>query len=158
MKIEQRLEPCPFCDSDQITTAPDREFGDVTWLALCKACGCRVERDLEADAIAAWNTRVTKRDDELADRLLMAANSVERYPYLPNVTCDDLRTAAARLRGGEREEVAPPAHNDVGVEHYRHKVRGTTYEIVGVAELQDAGGQGRCEGAQLVIYRGPNGI
>jgi hypothetical protein len=89
---------------------------------------------------------------------LMAANSVERYPYLPNVTCDDLRTAAARLRGGEREEVAPPAHNDVGVEHYRHKVRGTTYEIVGVAELQDAGGQGRCEGAQLVIYRGPNGI
>lgn len=54
-----KLLPCPFCGGEQITTAPDHEFGDVTWDAICKACGASVRRDLEAEAIAAWNTRTT---------------------------------------------------------------------------------------------------
>lgn len=56
---QDELKPCPFCGGEQVTTAPDREFGDVTWVVICKACGVRVERDLEEDAIAAWNTRPT---------------------------------------------------------------------------------------------------
>lgn len=47
------LKPCPCCGSEQVTTAPDREWGDTIWNVICKACGCRVCRDLErTDLIA----------------------------------------------------------------------------------------------------------
>lgn len=58
----EALLPCPLCGGGQITTAPDREFGDPTWSVICKACGCRVERDLEEQAITAWNTRLVRED------------------------------------------------------------------------------------------------
>lgn len=38
-------------------------------------------------------------------------------------------------------------------ERYRHKKRGTTYEVVGVAELQVALPPDPTEGAKLVVYR-----
>ena len=58
MAQELKLLPCPFCGGDQVTTAPDREWGDLTWHVCCKACGADVQRDLEREAIAAWNRRV----------------------------------------------------------------------------------------------------
>lgn len=40
---------------------------------------------------------------------------------------------------------------------YRHKGRGTIYEVLGDAELQMAPGAQIEEGWSLVIYRGPDG-
>jgi Lar family restriction alleviation protein len=59
-----KLKPCPFCGSDQIIVWPDYEFGDVTWDVMCKACGVHVRRDLEEQAIAAWNTRTQSGSNE----------------------------------------------------------------------------------------------
>jgi Lar family restriction alleviation protein len=66
---DKDLAPCPFCASQQVTTSPcqnitDDERPEITWAAICKACGARVDRDSEAEAIAAWNTR-----PEAADRI-----------------------------------------------------------------------------------------
>jgi Lar family restriction alleviation protein len=60
------LLPCPFCGSEQVTTSPcetitDDERPEVTWAVSCKACGARVDRDFEGEAIAAWNTRAALR-------------------------------------------------------------------------------------------------
>jgi Lar family restriction alleviation protein len=60
--MDEILKPCPFCSSEQVTTSPcqnitDDDRPEVTWAAICKACGARVDRDSEAEAIAAWNTR-----------------------------------------------------------------------------------------------------
>ena len=50
------LLPCPFCGSEQVTTAPSDAFGP-TWWAGCKACAAGHDRETEAEAIAAWNRR-----------------------------------------------------------------------------------------------------
>jgi Lar family restriction alleviation protein len=50
------LEPCPFCGGSQLCTAPSAAFGP-TWSVICKACGATVDRETEAEAIAAWNHR-----------------------------------------------------------------------------------------------------
>lgn len=59
------LEACPFCGSDQTFIAPDRKFNDTTWEVGCKACFCHVGRDLEADAIAAWNRRTPANGEQV---------------------------------------------------------------------------------------------
>jgi Lar family restriction alleviation protein len=64
---EVELKPCPFCGSEQVTTAPDHEFGGTTWDVICKACGARVSSDLEEQAIAAWNTRQALKDTSNAE-------------------------------------------------------------------------------------------
>lgn len=51
------IKACPFCGGEQQAIALNREFGDTTWEIICKACGAHIIRDLEADAIAAWNQR-----------------------------------------------------------------------------------------------------
>lgn len=40
---------------------------------------------------------------------------------------------------------------------YRHKVRGTEYEAIGTAELQNARAFDLRDGDRLVIYRGESG-
>jgi Lar family restriction alleviation protein len=77
-RAEKLVEPCPFCASEQVTTAPDHEWGDTTWDAICKACGARVRRDLEEQAIAAWNTRASIPTPEASEQLQ------ERVPPRPN--------------------------------------------------------------------------
>lgn len=42
-------------------------------------------------------------------------------------------------------------------DRYRHVARGTEYELLGTAELQDSAGSGVEEGALLAIYRGTDG-
>ena len=46
---------------------------------------------------------------------------------------------------------------DDTVTRWRHNVRGTEYDCIGTAELQDATGGGVEEGALLAIYRGDDG-
>lgn len=89
--MSDTLEPCPFCGSEQVTTAPDREFGDITWAIICKACGASVARDLEEQAIAAWNTRTPPppslhREPIEADReaLRKAAEAYEAFVVARN--------------------------------------------------------------------------
>lgn len=60
------LKPCPFCGGEQTTTGPDRKFGDITWHVICKSCGVDVWRDLETEAIEAWNTRAAPTPEPVA--------------------------------------------------------------------------------------------
>jgi len=86
--VTDNLSACPFCGGEQTFTAPNREFGDPTWAVGCKSCGAHVVRDLEAEAIAAWNRRSSdqaelraKRADEivqLARELVSPAGMVNR--------------------------------------------------------------------------------
>lgn len=110
--IIERLEPCPFCGGEQITTAPDRTFGDTTWAVVCRACGANVVRDAEAAAVAAWNRRsVSPELDQLRaakDRAEQERDEWEarahRYERQLGVLGRDLSTAEAAL-SKLREEV-----------------------------------------------------
>lgn len=51
---------------------------------------------------------------------------------------------------------AHPA-GDVALHRYRHNTRGTEYDLICVAKLQDATGKGVNEGAHLCVYRGDDG-
>ena len=42
-------------------------------------------------------------------------------------------------------------------QHWQHVKRGTEYEIIGVAELQNGNVKGLREGASLAVYRGDDG-
>ena len=73
-----QLLPCPLCGGEQVTTAPDREFGDVTWDVICKVCGCSVRRDHEDAAITAWNSR-TPSHGRVSDSVAMARAIASAY-------------------------------------------------------------------------------
>lgn len=76
-------------------------------------------------------------------------------------------TALAELRGEKLAETANPPTaqaaspaddgDRAGEGRYRHNARGTEYDLIGTAELQDATGNGVEEGALLAIYRGDDG-
>jgi hypothetical protein len=59
---------------------------------------------------------------------------------------DEARRAADRIAALSAE-----------AEGWRHVKRGTVYEVLGRAIVQDAYGVGVCEDAQVVIYRGEDG-
>jgi len=61
-KAQDELLACPFCGSEQVTTAPSDAFGP-TWWAGCKACAAGHDRETEAEAITAWNTRTGEPDE-----------------------------------------------------------------------------------------------
>lgn len=52
---------------------------------------------------------------------------------------------------------AATAKSDEMPERYRHRKRGTEYEVIATAQLQDARGDRVPEGDLLVIYRGDDG-
>jgi hypothetical protein len=74
-----------------------------------------------------------------AGRLLQAADELEAF-------------ARHRL-----SSTPTAADRNAVLERYRHKARGTEYDLIGTAELQDASGQRVEEGALLAIYRGDDG-
>lgn len=49
-----------------------------------------------------------------------------------------------------------PTNPQAAATHYRHKKRGTTYEVIGVAELQVSADM-LCDGSAMVVYRGADG-
>lgn len=69
------------------------------------------------------------------------------------------RRNKARTKAHAILALSPSPDRSVLVEalRYRHKARGTEYDLVGTAELQDATGNGVPEGALLAIYRGDDG-
>lgn len=97
------MKPCPFCGGEQTAIAPyhDHEFGDVEWNIICKACGASVRRDLEAEAIAAWNTRTTSlaAQDGLVEALRFYAEE-DRYDY--DQTCCTFAATKKRRRELEK--------------------------------------------------------
>lgn len=60
------LEPCPFCGSGEIETYDGfAEFeGEADWAVFCNMCEATVCGNTEAEAITAWNTRLTAQSGE----------------------------------------------------------------------------------------------
>lgn len=65
--LEQPLEPCPFCGSDETGFSEP----PIPWLVICGNCGAEGPyADKRKDAHTAWNTRAIQstriRDDALS--------------------------------------------------------------------------------------------
>lgn len=91
----------------------------------------------------------------LMDRWEKACDGFEE-PYFD--AAEVARAAIAALPA-QSEPVAIPAPDLVAKmgPRYRHKKRGTEYEVIAVAELQCASGLNPSEGDGLMIYRGDDG-
>lgn len=114
-----------------------------------KALSCCPERKMIPVREAIATDRAN--DEQRAREVLEATRERDLFrdtDHLPKVAEDTAIRAmlafASPVAGGE-------------VERYRHKARGTEYDLIGTAELQDARGDGVPEGALLAIYRGDDG-
>lgn len=59
---EDRLRPCPFCGGDDELALSEPP---LPWFVICGACGVEGPyADKRKHAIAAWNTRAQKGDEE----------------------------------------------------------------------------------------------
>lgn len=62
------LEPCPFCGGEAFTVEEHWRDGSIRGgEPICKGCGVKMPRHWskrKADAIAAWNTRLTAQSGE----------------------------------------------------------------------------------------------
>ncbi|MEE0145942.1 MAG: Lar family restriction alleviation protein [Senegalimassilia anaerobia] len=89
MREEIKLEPCPFCGSEDVTC---ERFEDVYYVE-CLSCGAKVESYNGAEAaVACWNARAIDRDE-----LLKVADECERA----DVDC--VTNWAARIRKAVEE-------------------------------------------------------
>lgn len=97
------LKPCPFCACID-TTVSTSICDDLRWhYAECIECGARsVDCNIEAEAIAAWNTR--PGDEALAHKVLeAAAGKLERSGTVYNFT--EFEKAAAICRALNPAEI-----------------------------------------------------
>ena len=58
------LEPCPFCGTTCDTVATIDGSPIEMHSVICRSCGAMIPRATEAEAIAAWNTRLTAQSGE----------------------------------------------------------------------------------------------
>ena len=137
MSTTEPLLACPFCGGEA-------ELGSPIYYVECTSCrGGVPSYDSRDEAIAAWNRRATPPvnadpvayGEDIDGRIVSARRDMSRHCTVPLY-----RT--------------PPAPNG-WQPTYRHKKRGTTYRVEGIASLQTAS---PCEEtAVLVIYRGEDG-
>ena len=82
-EVTRALKPCPFCGSADVEVLLDTTFDDPTWDALCAGCKACVARDLQADAIVAWNTRTPARGgDELREAAQFLSDRLDDLEWL----------------------------------------------------------------------------
>lgn len=72
--------------------------------------------------------------------------------------CDAMKADIEAWFGdGKPAAPLPPATDPAMGQRYQHVKRGTVYEVVGEAKVQDAGDRGIVEGDVVVVYRGDDG-
>ena len=58
-ELMQALEPCPFCDGDELSHGYEMAGSYFAGIVQCHTCNVYVTADSEAEAIAAWNRRAS---------------------------------------------------------------------------------------------------
>lgn len=169
-----KLEPCPaghktVACREWPAHGPDKWH----WFACCTCCGWQGPPGFrtEAEAIAAWNTRHQPQEREavLEEAAKVAESSAKTWRSfakmnLPSAPSPIINEDRAKTSEGIAEAIralkttpAPASEREAVLERYRHKARGTEYDLTGTAVLQDASGKGVEEGALLAVYRGDDG-
>jgi len=55
--VSDKLQPCPFCGSENVMFRVDDDAGARVWCNACLALGPPFGRMAQESAIAAWNNR-----------------------------------------------------------------------------------------------------
>jgi hypothetical protein len=167
---DEVLLPCPFCcerlDTNRLGNNPRHPDND------CFLSG----QVIHVSQLTVWNTRATRPAEPADDEVPTEATGLaEQFAWHTSNADKQVETGqygrecmefgvfvwenrhAIRNRLSRATPQPPIAAEPGEVERYRHKARGTEYDLIGTAELQDARGDGVEEGALLAIYRGGDG-
>ena len=123
---------------EQLSAAATQE------LLPCPFCGCGPSNDEHAQQVQFY------REISAPNGYVWCEGCGAEGPWRKD---RDEAIAAWNHRTGQLVAVQP---DDATVERYRHKKRGTVYEVIGSAELQVAG-LAPDEGDHLAVYRGEDG-